>query len=300
MVRPLHALEWVWAQQYQCKPPSVSHCLFSFYVFLYIFTFYQTSEHSDLPWSALEARHPPVQQRKRRLLWRLSKVIEKKNLCLLLSFHFCFCFHVSEKYWINGKRGIGMMTQEVQILKSNYFHFSSLIVYSDGTVEQIPPGIFQSTCKVRRWNRTDIPCIGGHDLVSLWWADMRPQVWHLDQPWEPGDIDKQPTWFFIFIGWYIEISINKIPTLICSFSRWTWPWMMATGEQCTVGKQTPPLSVRMQSGILSGGFQLDLYLRLSSNIWFFLATSLPFINFHERQIVKFELQNITKYSLQCI
>ena len=29
-------------------------------------------------------------------------------------------------------------------------HFSSLIVYSDGTVEQIPPGIFQSTCKVGR------------------------------------------------------------------------------------------------------------------------------------------------------
>ena len=29
---------------------------------------------------------------------------------------------------------------------------SSLIVYSDGTVEQIPPGIFQSTCKVARSN----------------------------------------------------------------------------------------------------------------------------------------------------
>ena len=27
-------------------------------------------------------------------------------------------------------------------------HFSSLIVYSDGKVEQIPPGIFMSTCKV--------------------------------------------------------------------------------------------------------------------------------------------------------
>ena len=45
-----------------------------------------------------------------------------------------------------------MMTQEVQVLKRNDFHFSSLIVYSDGTVEQIPPGIFQSTCKVKRQN----------------------------------------------------------------------------------------------------------------------------------------------------
>ena len=29
---------------------------------------------------------------------------------------------------------------------------------------------------------------GGHDLVSFQWTDMRPQVWHLDQPWELGNL----------------------------------------------------------------------------------------------------------------
>ena len=103
--------------------------------------------------------------------------------------------------------------------------FSSLIVYSNGIVEQIPPGIFQSTCKVffltplgRRqrfgfhflskiltckklekevllwssWfgakeNRYCIVFIGGHDLVPLWRTDLWPQVWNLDQPRKPGE-----------------------------------------------------------------------------------------------------------------
>ena len=129
MVRPLHALEWIRAQQYQCKALSW-HRINSLqdikltigfldsqqgsYFIKILFFFSKISEHPNLPGSPLEARHPFVQQRQRRLLRRLPKVWPFfRNLeSLLLS--------------------------------------SSLIVYSDGTVEQIPPGIFQSTCKVGR------------------------------------------------------------------------------------------------------------------------------------------------------
>ena len=61
----------------------------------------------------------------------------------------------------------------------------------DGTINQIPPGIFKSTCKVKRhFLLNDIlkcrrhfgfsDCPGGHHMVSVWWAELSPQIWHLD------------------------------------------------------------------------------------------------------------------------
>ena len=158
-------------------------------------------------------------------------------------------------------------------------------MYSDGTVEQIPPGIFQSTCKVGRSNSILISSwtdmiwfflindqyrqfltLGGYDLVSLRWTDLRPQVWHLDQPWKFGNSISN------LVIWYLWIHLKHVSVRVldrahyCSETfrsdvcRWTWRWATETGKRFTPERRILRLSVRTLSGILSGGLFKRLLL----------------------------------------
>ena len=61
--------------------------------------------------------------------------------------------------------------------------------------------------------------LGGYDLVPVWWTDLWPQVWHLDQPWELGNpsvicLVCESIWKMKFYGCWIGIiawlSLNFI------------------------------------------------------------------------------------------
>ena len=46
--------------------------------------------------------------------------------------------------------------------------------------------------------------LGGYDLVPLRWTDLRPQVWHLDQPWKSGNSISN------LVIWYLWIHLKHI------------------------------------------------------------------------------------------